>query len=353
MHNLKKLAVRGGALVLAASVPLSTMAQIEEIVVTAQRREASAQDTPIAINALSGDQLDEYGVIGADDLEQSFVGITTNNSGPVNAGISIRGVGTSSFHVSTQQSVAVYIDNIYQISPVTSAIAAFDMERVEVLRGPQNTLYGRNTTGGAINFYSRSAQVGEEANGYARIAGGSGGTMNFEGAFGGSLGENVAGRIAVASNSYDGILTAINDGEPTDTRNSSGLRASLTWEPTETFSVMAKFSSGSSDGKDVPLLVDGPYSADGTVNCRPAMGSLAGPCPDYDNYAFNPGPNNRTVSYIQPAINATPTWRSWTAQASCFPIRAWPGESCSRPAVTCTTTPATATSSITTSSIST
>ena len=82
MHNLKKLAVRGGALVLAASVPLSTMAQIEEIVVTAQRREASAQDTPIAINALSGDQLDEYGVIGADDLEQSFVGITTNNSGP-------------------------------------------------------------------------------------------------------------------------------------------------------------------------------------------------------------------------------------------------------------------------------
>ena len=130
--------------------------------------------------------------------------------------------------------------------------------------------------------------------------------MNFEGAFGGSLGENVAGRIAVASNSYDGILTAINDGEPTDTRNSSGLRASLTWEPTETFSVMAKFSSGSSDGKDVPLLVDGPYSADGTVNCRPAMGSLAGPCPDYDNYAFNPGPNNRTVSYIQPAINATP-----------------------------------------------
>lgn len=302
MHYLKKLAVRGGAFVLAVAVPLSTMAQIEEIVVTAQRREASAQDTPIAINALSGDQLDDYGVIGADDLEQSFVGITTNNSGPVNAGLSIRGVGTSSFHVSTQQSVAVYIDNIYQISPVTSAIAAFDMERVEVLRGPQNTLYGRNTTGGAINFYSRNAQVGEEANGYARVTGGSGGTLNFEGAFGGSLGENVAGRIAVASNNYDGILTAINDGEPTDTRNSSGLRASLTWEPTETFSVMAKFSNGSADGKDVPLLVDGPYSADGTVNCRASVSA----CPDYHNYAFNPGPNDRTVSYIQAAVNATP-----------------------------------------------
>ncbi|MDD9997682.1 MAG: TonB-dependent receptor [Rhodospirillaceae bacterium] len=306
MHLLKKLAVRGGAFVLAVSVPLSTMAQIEEIVVTAQRREASAQDTPIAINALSGDQLDDYGVIGADDLEQSFVGITTNNSGAVNAGISIRGVGTSSFHVSSQQSVAVYIDNIYQISPFTSAIAAFDMERLEVLRGPQNTLYGRNTTGGAINFYSRSAQVGEEANGYARVTGGSGGTLNFEGAFGGSLGENVAGRIAVTSNAYDGILTAINDGEPTDTRNSSGFRASLTWEPTETFSVMAKFSSGSADGKDAALMVDGPYSADGTVDCRPAMGALSGRCPDYDSYAFNPGPNDRTVSYIQAAVNATP-----------------------------------------------
>ena len=138
MHFVEKLAVRGGAFVLAIAVPLSTMAQIEEVVVTAQRREASAQETPIAINALSGDQLDDYGIVGADDLEQSFVGITTNNSGPVNAGISIRGVGTSSFHVSTQQSVAIYIDNIYQISPFTSAIAAFDMDRVEVLRGPSS-----------------------------------------------------------------------------------------------------------------------------------------------------------------------------------------------------------------------
>jgi iron complex outermembrane receptor protein len=319
MHFLEKLAVRGGAFILAIAVPMSTMAQIEEVVVTAQRREASAQETPIAINALSGDQLDDYGIVGADDLEQSFVGITTNNSGPVNAGISIRGVGTSSFHVSTQQSVAIYIDNIYQISPFTSAIAAFDMDRVEVLRGPQNTLYGRNTTGGAINFYSRNALVGEEANGYARITGGSGETLNFEGAFGGSLGENLAGRIAVASNNYGGILTAINDGEPTDTRNSSGLRASLTWEPTENFSVMAKFSSGSADGRDNPVMVDGPYNADGTVDCRPAMGALAGPCPDYDHFAVNPGPNNRTVSYIQPAINATPYLAALDAAGELLP----------------------------------
>ena len=240
---------------------------------------------------------------------------------PVNAGISIRGVGTSSFHVSTQQSVAIYIDNIYQISPFTSAIAAFDMDRVEVLRGPQNTLYGRNTTGGAINFYSRNALVGEEANGYARINGGSGGRMDFEGAFGGSLGDNLAGRIAVTSNNYDGILTAINDGEPTDTRNSSGFRASLTWEPTENFSVMAKFTSGSADGKDNPVLVDGPYSADGTVNCRASVSA----CPDYHSYAYNPGPNDRTVSYIQAAVNATPYLAALDAAGELLPHPGMPG----------------------------
>ena len=74
MNPFRNLLFRGGTIMLAASVPLSTMAQIEEVVVTAQRREASAQETPIAINALSGDQLDDYGIVGADDLETDLPG---------------------------------------------------------------------------------------------------------------------------------------------------------------------------------------------------------------------------------------------------------------------------------------
>ncbi len=304
MHNLKKNAVIGGVLTIAISVPLTTMAQLEEIVVTAQRREEGVQNIPIAINALAGDLLDDYDIQGADDLEHAFVGITTNNSGAANAGISIRGVGTSSFHVSTQTSVAMYIDNIYQVSPFTSAIGVFDMERVEVLRGPQNTLYGRNTTGGAVNFYSRTPQVGEETNGYARLTGGVGNRLDFEGAVGGSLSDTVAGRIAVASNNLDGVMDARNTGEPVDGRNYSGVRGTLVWAPTDNFSLTAKYTNGSADGDDIAILNDGPLNATGT-----------GPCPDFDERGQRPDePNDCTVSLIQQAINSTPYLADLNAQ---------------------------------------
>jgi len=127
---------------------------IEEIVVTAQKREENLQDVPISIQAFSGDALEAHGVSEPQSLERITPGLTySQHIG--NALVYLRGVGSDVFLPGASPSVATYIDGVYQ--PVSQAIAQsfFKLERVEVLKGPQGTLFGRNTTGGAINIITR------------------------------------------------------------------------------------------------------------------------------------------------------------------------------------------------------
>ncbi len=148
---------------LAVAFPAS--AQIEEIVVTAQKREQNLQEVPISISALTGEQFEVFDVTRADDLEFVFANVGTNRNSSGNTGIAIRGVGTDNVHLSGQQSVGTYVDDVSLVSPFVSAVAVYDMNRVEVLRGPQNTLYGRNTTGGAVVWHTNKANPGDGTSG--------------------------------------------------------------------------------------------------------------------------------------------------------------------------------------------
>jgi len=277
-------------------MPASTMAQLEEVIVTAQKRAESIQDVPIAINALTGDMLDDRGIQSTADIENVFPGLTTNNASAANAGFAIRGVGTSSFHISGQQSVGIYIDNIYQVSPFTSTIGVFDMERVEVVRGPQNTLYGRNTTGGAVNFHTRSAKVGEGTNGFGRVTAGNGERYDFEGALGGDLGDTVAGRIAFSSNNFDGVLDSANTGEAVDSKESLAVRAGLIWDVSDDTTFELKFTHGEAEGDDQPQITDGNLGPGGTGTA----------CSTFNNFASNPGANDCTISITGAQIAASP-----------------------------------------------
>jgi len=267
MILIKRLSQLSFLSLFALVISAPAAAQLEEIIVTAQKREESLQDVPISISALTAAQFDTFDVTRADDLEFVFANVGTNRNSAGNTGISIRGVGTDNVHLSGQQSVGTYLDDVSMVSPFVSAIAVYDMNRVEVLRGPQNTLYGRNTTGGAILWHTNKANPGDGTNGYGRLRMGDGGLMRFEGAIGFDFGDQWAGRVAVLSDDYDGIWKNVVDGKDTGgAYDRSGARFNLTWDNDNGARMEFTVSTGEIEGEDLTVRMSGNRLADGTVD---------------------------------------------------------------------------------------
>lgn len=147
------------AVVAGASVTSGVVnAQLEEVVVTAERREASIQDTPISMQALTSDQIENRGIVNLSDLFISAAGVTGYEapSSRGNMSLNIRGVGSgNSNSPSTDPAIGLYVDGVFIGKGISNGVDAIDLERIEILRGPQGTLYGRNSTGGAVNFVTK------------------------------------------------------------------------------------------------------------------------------------------------------------------------------------------------------
>ena len=156
------------AIVSAIFIALSTTtgAQVlEEVIVTAQKREQQAQDVGIAITAFTGDQLDALGFVNAQQVSAMAPGVSTvQPNGPSNYAIAIRGVAQNDFISNQESPVSVYIDDVYLSQMSAAGFMLFDMARVEILRGPQGTLYGRNATGGLVHYITRKPS--DEISGY-------------------------------------------------------------------------------------------------------------------------------------------------------------------------------------------
>lgn len=240
---------------------------LEEIVVTAQKRSENVQDVPISINALGGDALQNRGVRDAGDIMKLFPNISAKQSSSINNGITIRGVGTQNFHVSGQQAVGQYFDEISLVTPFTSQLGLFDMERVEVLRGPQNTLFGRNTTGGAINYISRKPEVGGRINGYAQLNVGNEGRIDGEAAIGAPIGETMAMRVALQTQNRDGLFENLVNGEKLGSIKRYAGRVSLAWEPQAETKLLLSAHAGYNRGTRTPRKAIGLLAADGTSPC--------------------------------------------------------------------------------------
>lgn len=195
-----------------------------DIVVTANRREESLQRVGVAATALSGESLSNLGMTQASDLARIVPAFSINYANPSISQTNIRGVSQNDFADHLEPPIAVYQDESYVGTSGGSSVPMFDMERVEVLRGPQGTLFGRNATGGLVHFIS--AQPTDHIEGYVQASYGRFNTYNLEGALSGPLSDTVRGRIAFARNASDGPYTNIVSGlEPGGNTSNWGVRA--------------------------------------------------------------------------------------------------------------------------------
>ena len=205
-----------GALLAVVAWPVAGSAQVlEEITVTAQKRDENIQEIPISITAMTGDQIDALGLKDFAEITQQIPGLQLNTWSPNLTIFNIRGISQNSFTDNLEGPIAVYHDDAYVASMNGISGQMFDMRRVEVLRGPQGTLFGRNATGGLIHYISNDASD-EETNGYLEAVAGDYGRMGIEGAIGGAFSDNVryrvAGRWAEMDGYVEGVDTLLPDG---------------------------------------------------------------------------------------------------------------------------------------------
>jgi iron complex outermembrane receptor protein len=221
---------------------------IEEIVVTAQKRAQSVQDVPISVAAIGGGDIDELKIADTNDIAGLVPNLQVNqvigDGAPV---FSLRGVTMNDYSVHQSSPVAVYTDEVYAGPSVLQPIAMFDLDRIEVLRGPQGTLYGRNSTGGAVNLITRAPSF--EDGGY--FTGGFGNYDRFEARGAGELtliDEVLAVRLAGFWTDADGWAKNLSPGIPDgNSMDEWAVRASVLWQPTEAVEVLARWSSGRSN----------------------------------------------------------------------------------------------------------
>jgi iron complex outermembrane recepter protein len=219
---------------------------IEPIVVTAQRRSQDVQRVPISIQAFTAKAISDLGIKSSTDLGQVTPNITIAlPSGVGNQPIiTIRGIGLNDFDTNNAGPNGVYLDEVYLSSPASQTFQTFDLDRIEVLKGPQGTLYGRNTSGGAINFVS--AKPTPELTGNFHIEYSSYNTVNVEGAVSGPVAQNLEGRIAVVENHSDGYLRNTYLNTNLGTQN-YGVRGMLLDKLTDTFKVLVSVHGGQVD----------------------------------------------------------------------------------------------------------
>ena len=233
----------GVALAIAAISSGTNAAQLEEIIVTAQKRAESLQDVPVSLVAISGAKIEEAGMHSFAELSQYVPNLNiTENS--LNTIISMRGIGVGA-NQSFEQSVGVYVDGIHYGKARQSRTALFDIQQVEVLRGPQGILFGKNTLAGAINVITATPETDEEFGGKISTSKESFDGTTVEGHLTGSIGDTIGLRLAFKDRSNDGSFENTYAGAVIKTGPSadeSMWRASATWEPTDSTRLELKHS---------------------------------------------------------------------------------------------------------------
>lgn len=204
------------------------------ITVTARRIEENQQTVPVSVVSVPGSTLRDQGVSSTRDLQETVAGLFATAPNPRLSAFTLRGLGSSAFNEGLESSVALFMDGVYLGRPGMSITDLIDVERVEVARGPQGTLFGKNSTAGTLSIFTRKPLFTPEAEVDASL--GSQGTQQYRGSLTGPLGRTLAGRLTAYQTSRDGLVTNRYDGSKVNDIFRQGLRGQLLWTPASTVS---------------------------------------------------------------------------------------------------------------------
>ncbi|MCF7981327.1 MAG: TonB-dependent receptor plug domain-containing protein, partial [Pseudomonadales bacterium] len=213
---------------------------LEEIVVTARKREESLQDAPISITAFSGEGLEQRNITALADISQITPNLVFNANAPISgssatASVFIRGIGQNDYTLVTEPGVGIYIDGVYIARSVGGALDLVDVAQIEVLRGPQGTLFGRNTIGGAISITSKNPN--EELGGKVQLTLGDDDLMDFKAKLNLPISETLMSSISISSKQRDGFVKNVETGRDLGDDDSLSGRVALRWLPSDSVAI--------------------------------------------------------------------------------------------------------------------
>ena len=228
----------------AAKNEIEQVKEIEVIQVTSRLRKESIQNVPIAITAFSEQEIEDLGIERAGD----FIAMTPNMTmvEAQNAGTSFITIRGLSQVRNGESPVAVSVDGVLQISPNQFNQDLFDIAQIEVLKGPQGALYGRNAIGGAINITTKMPT--EETSGYIETDIGNGGLKSLTGAVSGALSENFLYRVTASHKDYDGLIDNVFLNTQVDFQKDTNIRSRFVWEMSDDFTADLRLSKGKTEG---------------------------------------------------------------------------------------------------------
>jgi iron complex outermembrane receptor protein len=273
--------------------------QLAEVVVTAQKRSENLQNVPVAITAITSGDLARSGVTDLTSLQSMVPNLNIGTQLGL-ARINLRGIGLENLSTGAEGSIAMYTDGVFISRPVAALASFYDVDRVEVLRGPQGTLYGRNATGGSINIITREPT--EELEGYINVTAGNYSSLVTEGAISGALiDDKLLARIAFQTQQHDGYGTNLVTGDGIDDLNTRSIRASFEYKATEELNLelTADYRRESDHAGGYHFLGGAGFSAPGvpiTVTGLTIGGQVSSNSRDIDNP--NDPTNDQTFSGV-------------------------------------------------------
>lgn len=225
------------AITTSIEITLADDVLLSEVVITARRRKEVAQKVPIAISVLSGETVQHSGAFNVNRLKELIPSVQLYSSNPRNTGINIRGLG-SPFGLTNDgldPGVGLYVDGVYYARPAAATLDFIDVERIEVLRGPQGTLFGKNTTSGAFNITTRKPGFTPAAD--VEVSYGNYGYVQAKTSVTGPLSKTLAARVSFSGTQRDGTIENIRTGKYINDINNLGVHAQLLFEPSSITSI--------------------------------------------------------------------------------------------------------------------